>query len=115
MPAASEPLRFDGKAEWAGDLAAALLNVDANLPTQAQKAALNGANQPGTENPFATLRDLGGVPGPSGGDLSADEIAAIRAAEQPAAANRFVTDSDRKKTSPTLIRKRRSTGQPARM
>ena len=83
LPAASEPLRFDGKAEWAGDLAAALLNVDANLPTPAQKAALNGANQPGAENPFATLRDLGGVPGPSGGDLSADEIAAIRAAEQP--------------------------------
>jgi|GEM_PF-5473928 len=105
LPASSEPLRFDGKAEWAGDLAAALLNLDVNLPTPAQKAALEEANQPGAGNPFATLRDLGGSPGPSSGDLTADELAAIRAAEQPDENNRFVTDSDRKKLSPTAEQK----------
>ena len=60
LPASSETLRFDGKPEWPGDLAKALLEVDHNLPTPAQKAAMDQANQPGEGNPFATLRDVDG-------------------------------------------------------
>jgi hypothetical protein len=93
LPATSEPLRFDGKSEWPGDLATALIQVDQMLPTLGQKAAMDKANRPTADNPFATLKDLPGSPGEPGGDLTPDELAAIQAAEAPTAANPFVTTS----------------------
>jgi hypothetical protein len=92
IPADSEALRFDGSGKWAGDLARVIQHVDSSLPTPEQKAAMDGAHQPGEENPFATLEDL-----PEGtaqpGELTADELAAIRQAQSPSGDNPFVTHS----------------------
>jgi hypothetical protein len=69
IPATDEALRYDGQTEWAGDLPRLILDVDNNLPTEAQKAALDKASQPGTDNPFATLEDLSNLPGEVTGDF----------------------------------------------
>ena len=93
IPADSEALRFDGDEEWAGDLARVVQQVDWNLPTPEQKAALDAANQPGPDNPFATHEDLDGGPGlPC--DLTDDEVAAIKAAQEPSGENPFATMQD---------------------
>ena len=108
LPAASEPCASTASRSGPATSTRALLEVDHSLPTAAQKGAMNQANQPGAENPFATLRDVsGGNGGPvvPPGELTADEIAAIHAAEHPDADNRFITDSDRRKLAPTLQEK----------
>lgn len=96
LPATSEPLRFDGKVEWAGDLARMMIDVDRNLPTDDQKAALTGFNHqhpPSLQNPFATREDLENRPGLPGKQLTDDEIEAIKAADKPDKCNPFVTQS----------------------
>jgi hypothetical protein len=96
IPATNEPLRFDGKEEWAGDLARVIVDVDRNLPTNNEKDALHGFNEdypPSTENPYATREDLIDRPGPPGRQLTDDEIDAIKAAEDPNKRNPFITQS----------------------
>ncbi len=94
LPAASEPLRVDGDADWAGDLSKVIQQVDCNLPTADQKAAMDHAHDPSQDNPFATLHDLPGGPNDPGHALTDDEIAAIRQGQEPSAKNPFITQSD---------------------
>ena len=107
LPAVDEALRFDGDAEWAGDLAQMMQEVDCQLPTPHQKAAMENANAPNAANPFATLNDLpeNGVPPVPGIELTEDEIAAIQNGEEPHANNPFITRNFLEKTAPTPTQK----------
>lgn len=99
LPAVHEALRFDGHAEWAGDLAKVLLDVDCNLPTPQEKSAMANAHGPGADNPFATLNDLLTLPDgdsgnfPSAPQLTPQQEAAIDAADNPDEDNPFITKS----------------------
>ncbi len=75
IPADSEALRFDGDPEWAGDLARVIQQVDANLPTVQQKAALYRANLPGEENPEGEWVTLIGKD--QGENIAAEDFAAF--------------------------------------
>ena len=54
--------------------------------TEAELAAVQGANSPSGSNVFATVSDLG-----ASGDLTPDELAAIQSADNPSSSNVFVT------------------------
>ena len=105
LPATNEALRFDGDPEWAGDLSKILQQVDCQLPTPEQKAAMDNAHEAGPDNPFATLNDLPKESDPDpdtpGDSLSENEVAAIKQGEEPKAENPFITRSALLKAAPT--------------
>lgn len=59
-----------------------------NLPSTAQKAALDAAATPSASNPFATLGDLA-----AGGALTPDQVDAVAGSSLPSATNVLVTTS----------------------
>lgn len=92
IPATSEPLRFDCKPDWAGDLPQMMLDVDRNLPTDAQKDAMDKAQNPNAANPFVTTSMLPGLGASC--DMSTAQCDAIKAASTATASNRFATIGD---------------------
>ena len=71
LPATGEPLRFNGDGEWGGDLARAMLDLDAGLLSPELLAALAAAQDPSQANPFITQRNCPAEkPPPSGPSAS---------------------------------------------
>ena len=108
LPATSEALRFDGDPDWAGDLAKMMQQVDCNLPTPEEKAAMECANDPSAENPFATMSDLppfGKRPSHPGERLTDEQVDAIQYSDCPTGANPLITESTLRKISPTKDQK----------
>ena len=87
LPASGEPLRFDGDMAWDGDLARVIQDVDTYLLTAEQKAAVDAANNPNAQNPFATQADM------AQSELTPEQKAALDYASNPGADNPFVTRS----------------------
>ncbi len=94
LPANGELLRFDGDAEWHGDLIKVIKDVDATLPLPQQKEALDAANAPATENPFATMADLPIIPIIPNPQLTPEQETAVDYANNPNAENPFATLND---------------------
>ncbi|MGD2076750.1 MAG: hypothetical protein PVH18_00055, partial [Chloroflexota bacterium] len=91
LPATSEPLRFNGLADWPGDLDQVILDVDSRLPSTELIESLSEAESPGAGNPFITQSALPEVPEIPPPQLDDDEVGAIKAAEEANAENRFAT------------------------
>ena len=58
LPTPGDTARFNGDDAWAGDLVQVLRDVDSNLPTDNQKAALDAAPEPSASNAFVTQSKL---------------------------------------------------------
>ncbi len=101
LPAANEPLEYDGDAEWAGDLVQVIQDIDNSLPSPEQAAALHNEDFPASgDNPYVT-RSQWSPTAPT-----AEEKAGLHNEDFPASAdNPYVTRSQWSPTAPAADEK----------